>query len=79
MIYLDIVTIYTPEEGIKCAGGLRIFESRQVAKRYMRIKDDRAPGEEMLIPLESLDETWNEMNSESEIPQIKGQALLNPF
>ena len=45
----------------------------------MRIKDDRSPGEEMLIPLESLDEVWNEMDNEAEIPQLGGQKLLNPF
>jgi len=79
MIYLDIVTIYTPEEGIKCEGGLRIFETRQVPKRYMRVKDDRAPGEEMLIPLDNLDDLWNEMDESTEIPQLNDQRLLNPF
>lgn len=70
MIYLDIVTIHTPEERLIRRGGMMIREQYQAAKRYLRLKDDRRPGEELLMPLEKLDDL---------VPQFDNQLLLEPF
>lgn len=85
MIYLDIVTIYTPAERIVRRGGMMIREQYQEAKRYLRLKDDNRPGEEMLLPMDSMDDLAGAMSdtaAEDETnraPQLGSQLLLEPF
>ncbi|MDO8471777.1 MAG: hypothetical protein Q7S64_01325 [bacterium] len=84
MIYLDIVTIYTPAERIIRRGGMMIREQYQEAKRYLRLKDDRRPGEEMLLPLEKMDDLASDMygaaeDQSNQVPQLGSQLLLEPF
>lgn len=84
MIYIDIVTIYTPEERLTRRGGMMIREQHQAAKRYLRLKDDRRPGEEMLLPLEKMDDLASDMHTvaedqASQAPQLGSQLLLEPF
>ncbi len=86
MIYLDIVTIYTPSERIIRRGGMMIREQYQEAKRYLRIKDDRCPGEELLMPMDNTEDLADAMSdtdtntaADSQVPQLGNQLLLEPF
>lgn len=81
-MYLDIVTIHTPIDRLKRAHGLLIHETVTEAKQFMRVRDDRVPGEEMLIPLEKLDESEpadRANNEKKDYNSIGQQLLLEPF
>lgn len=63
---------------------MMIREQYQAAKRYLRLKDDRRPGEEMLVPLENMDDLASEIHTTAEdqaspMPQLGSQLLLEPF
>lgn len=81
MIHLDIVNVFGAESGITCAGGARIFDSKPVVKKYMRVRDDRFPGEEMLIPVEDLERVEELEQDQNNVPfaLMPGEALMEPF
>lgn len=62
---------------------LDIINAYGSTDRYMRVRDDRFPGKETLIPVEELEKVPvnnnQTLNNEPPLALIPGESLMEPF